>query len=94
MTVRVTAVPEMNLFEAEIDGSHVGQIEYVRKDDVIVYTHTEVDKAFEGRGIGGTLVRAALDAARVEGSKVIPRCSFVRSWIDLHPEYSDLLGER
>ncbi|MBG0827003.1 N-acetyltransferase [Planomonospora sp. ID67723] len=92
MTVEVTAVPEKNLFEAEVDGEHAGQIEFVRRDGVIVYTHTEVDGPFEGRGIGGLLVRTALDAARAEGVKVVPRCSFVKSWIDGHPEYADLVG--
>ncbi|GAA3443186.1 GNAT family N-acetyltransferase [Planomonospora venezuelensis] len=92
MTVRVTAVPEKNLFEAEVDGEHAGQIEYTRRDGAIVYTHTEVDGPFEGKGVGGALVRAALDAARAEGVKVVPRCSFVRTWIERHPDYADLLG--
>ncbi|GGS73438.1 N-acetyltransferase [Planobispora rosea] len=92
MTVKVTAVPEKNRFEAQLDGTRVGHIDYLRKDGVIIYTHTEVDRAFEGRGIGGELVREALDAARAEGAKVVPRCSFVRHWIDLNPGYADLVG--
>ncbi|GIH75285.1 GNAT family N-acetyltransferase [Planobispora longispora] len=93
MTVKVTEVPGKNRFEAELDGARVGHIEYVRRDGVIIYTHTEVNGAFEGRGIGGELVREALDAARAEGARVIPRCSFVRYWIDNNPGYADLVGE-
>nr|BFE85015.1 hypothetical protein GCM10020093_076160 [Planobispora longispora] len=50
MTVKVTEVPGKNRFEAELDGARVGHIEYVRRDGVIIYTHTEVNGAFEGRG--------------------------------------------
>ncbi|MFC4062926.1 GNAT family N-acetyltransferase [Planomonospora corallina] len=91
MNVSVGFVPEKGFFEATVDGEHAGQLELVRQGDVIVYTHTEVDPAFGGRGVGGALVRAALDAARAEGATVRPRCSFVKDWIDRHPTYADLV---
>ncbi|GAA3160228.1 GNAT family N-acetyltransferase [Planomonospora alba] len=91
MNVSVEFVPEKGFYEATVDGEHAGQLELVRRDGVIVYTHTEVDPAFEGRGVGGALVRAALDAARAEGAKVRPRCSFVKNWIDRHPTYAELV---
>jgi predicted GNAT family acetyltransferase len=91
MTVSIAFVPEKDLFEAKVDGEHAGQLEFTRRDGVIVYTHTEVDPAFEGRGVGGALARAALDAARAEGARVRPRCSFVKHWIDRHPTYAELV---
>jgi predicted GNAT family acetyltransferase len=29
---------------------------------------------------------------RAEGLKVVPRCDFVRHYIDTHPEFRDLLA--
>jgi predicted GNAT family acetyltransferase len=49
-----------------------------------------VDDAFEGHGVGSTLVREALDAVRGEGLRVVPQCPFVKEFIGRHPEYADL----
>ena len=83
---------ERNRFEA-VDESGVvaGFAAYRRSPKRIVFTHTVVDDAFEGRGVGSTLVRAALDAAREEGLTVVPRCPFVRAYIEKHPDYADLV---
>ncbi len=59
---------------------------------MITFTHTEVGDAFEGRGVGGQLARRALDDARARGLRVQPRCSFIRSWIDRHDDYQDLVA--
>jgi predicted GNAT family acetyltransferase len=53
--------------------------------------HTEVDDAYEGQGIGSTLAKSALDAARREERTVVPHCPFIKSYIDRHSEYADLL---
>lgn len=65
---------------------------YQREGDRIVFTHTQVPPAVEGRGVGGKLVRAALDSVRDQGLRVVPQCPFVRAWIDRHSEYRDLLA--
>jgi len=59
-----------------------------------VFTHTEIDDASEGRGLGSTLVRAALDDARRRGLSVRPDCPFVRAYVARHPDdYLDLVPE-
>ena len=78
-------------FEARVDGQPAGFSAYQLSDGVITFTHTEVDDAFEGQGVGSSLVRQALDAVRAEGGlRVRPWCPFVRDWIDHHPDYADL----
>jgi predicted GNAT family acetyltransferase len=62
---------------------------YVQQGDRLVFTHTEVPAADEGKGIGSRLVRAALDDARQRGFKIKPACSFVAAFIRRHPEYAD-----
>jgi uncharacterized protein len=82
--------PDESRFEA-VDESGVvaGFSAYRRFDDRVVFTHTEVDPAFEGHGVGSVLVRGALDAVRADGLRVVAQCPFVRSWIRKHPEYAD-----
>jgi predicted GNAT family acetyltransferase len=57
----------------------------------VVFTHTEVDDAFEGRGVGSVLVHEALEAVRAEGGHVVALCPFVREYVERHPEYAELL---
>ncbi|MEP7762489.1 GNAT family N-acetyltransferase [Sanguibacter sp. 25GB23B1] len=59
--------------------------------DTIVMVHTIVQPEHEGQGIGSALARAALDHAREKKMVVIPECSFVRAFVERHPEYQDLL---
>jgi hypothetical protein len=75
------------------DGADVAGFAVYRRDgDTTTFTHTEVEPAYEGHGVGSELVRAALDAERAAGHHVAPRCPFVRSWIDRHPDYADLVA--
>lgn len=61
---------------------------YRPQGDSLVFTHTEVPPADEGKGIGSRLVRAALDDARRRGFKIVPACSFVAAFVRRHPEYA------
>jgi uncharacterized protein len=87
--VTVSDDREKSRFEA-VDESGVvaGFAAYRREGDRVVFTHTEVDDAFEGRGVGSVLVRTALDAVREEGLRVVAECPFVRSYVERHPEYA------
>jgi hypothetical protein len=93
---RVVDAPERSRFEIDVDGRLAGFAAYRRDDpELIVFTHTEIDDAFGGRGLGTTLVRAALDAARDRGLAVRPDCPFVRAYVARHPdEYLALVPER
>ena len=72
-------------------GDDIAVAYYTLAPGVMTFTHTEVPAALGGRGIGSQLVRGALEAARAQGLKVVPRCSFVSAFIGRHPEFSDLL---
>jgi uncharacterized protein len=87
--VTVSDDREKSRFEA-VDESGVvaGFAAYRREGDRVVFTHTEVDDAFEGRGVGSVLVRTTLDAVREEGLRVVAECPFVRSYVERHPEYA------
>lgn len=77
-------------FEADVDGG-VARADYRMQGDVMGIVHTEVPMAAEGRGVAGQVVRAALDHARRHGLRVAPMCSYVRAYMQRHPETHDLL---
>ncbi len=79
-------------YEAYVDGELAGSAYYELDDKRIVFTHTEVDDRFEGKGVGSALARFALDDVRASvGRRVVPRCPFIKGWIERHPEYADLV---
>jgi predicted GNAT family acetyltransferase len=85
--------PELGRYEARSPEGLAGFTRYDQGGDgLFVFTHTEVLPAYEGQGVGGTLVRGALDDVRRRGGRVEARCTFVRSWLDRHPDYQDLVG--
>ncbi len=88
----VTRNDERGRFEATVDGELAGFAAYRLREGVIEFTHTEVDDAVEGEGVGSALVSGALDQVRVEGLGVIATCPFVRGYIERHQEYADLLA--
>ena len=88
----MTDAPDNSRYEIRAGDRMLGQAVYQRRGDQVVFTHTEVDSDEEHSGLGGTLVRAALDDVRSKGGTVVPMCSFVRGWIERHPEYRDLVA--
>lgn len=87
---QVVDAPERQRYEIVRDGTVLGFAAYQRTDELVVFTHTEIDPATEGQGLGGRLVRGALDDVRQQGLSVLPICPFVQEWIRRHPDYADL----
>lgn len=92
MTENVARRSAPNRFEISVDGRVAGFAEFVDRDGVRIFPHTEIDPEFGGQGLGGTVVRAALEATRAEGLSIVAQCSFVRHYVETHPEWSDLLA--
>jgi predicted GNAT family acetyltransferase len=87
-------------FEATL-GDELAFTEYVLHDGAMVLPHTVVPPAFEGRGVGSALAKAALGYARDRGLKVKPICPFIAGYIVKHadewrdivdPKYREKLG--
>jgi uncharacterized protein len=92
MDVQVIDVPERTRYEARVDGELAAFADYIPTGELLAFTHTEVLPAFEGRGVGSTLVRDALDDVRGRQRSVLAVCPFVSGWIARHREdYGDLL---
>ncbi|WDZ89091.1 GNAT family N-acetyltransferase [Nocardiopsis sp. HUAS JQ3] len=91
MTTDVVDVRDRKRYEIRVDGEVAGFAEYILTDDMVTFTHTEIDPAHEGQGLGGALVRGALDDVRPRKLAVLPLCPFVKGWIQRHPDYADLV---
>lgn len=96
-TLHIKHSPGQERYEAfflDEDGiptdERVGYVDYVSEVEQVVLTHTVVPERLAGRGIAGELVKYVLDDVRASGKKVVPVCSYVRHYIEGHPEYADL----
>ena len=89
--VQITHDADAARYEARVGSTTAGFAQYQLAKDLIVFTHTEVDPAYEGQGVGSALARAALDDVRGTGRKVLPLCPFIKGWIGGHREYVDLV---
>ncbi|MCP2013253.1 putative GNAT family acetyltransferase [Deinococcus sp. HSC-46F16] len=85
-----------NRYELREGDEVLGFAEYRPAGQALMFSHTEIDPAHEGKGLGSRLVRGALDDARAQGREVVPMCPFVASYIREHREYVDLVqpGQR
>ena len=91
--ITVTDNPAAGRLEVRLEGE-VAFAEYRRTAEGMVFPHTVVPPALEGRGIGGALVREGLRMAKAEGLLVIPKCSFFAGYIARHPEFEDQVHPR
>jgi predicted GNAT family acetyltransferase len=91
MSTSVERDAEQRRYEISVDGEPAGFTAWEQRDGAIAFTHTEVNPAFKGRGVGSQLVGEALDDVRGRGLAVLPFCPFVRSFIASHVDYLDLV---
>jgi NAD+ kinase len=84
---------EESRYEILLGGEVAGMLHYRRHGDLVELAHTEIDQAFEGRGLAGRLASAALADARARSTPVRVTCPFVQSYLQRHPEYADIVED-
>jgi len=87
----VTDDPAQSRYELRVEGELAGFLTYKPRGEQISLIHTEMEPAFQGRGLATHLARFSLDDARKRGLAVLPFCPYVNSWIRKHPDYADLV---
>jgi predicted GNAT family acetyltransferase len=80
-------------FELKAGGKLAARAEYNLLKGAMMFTHTEVDPQFEGRGFGSKLAKFALDDVRARGLHAIPVCQFIAGYLRKHAEYQDLVTD-
>ena len=88
--VAVVQNHEKHRFEATVEG-RMAVAEYNLIKDGVVFTHTEVPRELEGRGIATALILAGLGFARAEKRLVMPICPFFAAYMKKHAETHDLV---
>lgn len=73
-------------YELWVGDDRVGFSAYRREPGRVTFTHTVVDPAFEGHGYGSAIARAVVADAVERGDTIVPRCPFIRSWLEKHPD--------
>ena len=94
MSIEIVNVPAKHRYEASLDGVLAGFSAYQLRPgapEATIFTHTQVEPAYEGRGIGSALARGVLDDVRAHGGAVVPLCPFISAYIRGHAEYQDLV---
>jgi hypothetical protein len=91
--LQVTHNPAENRFETWIEGE-LSKLDYMEDKDAILMMHVGVHPGHRGQGVAGKLTETALDYAREKSLRVIPMCSYVRAYINRHPEYVGLMKQR
>lgn len=90
-TLTIKHNPGAQRFEAFVDGL-LCRSDYRMHGDTMMLVHTEVPPQLEGRGIASALVKAAFAHAAEVGWDVLPVCSYVRAWVQRHPEVEPQLA--
>ncbi|MEU6082611.1 GNAT family N-acetyltransferase [Streptomyces sp. NPDC047108] len=78
-------------YEVRVGPDLAGFAEYRARNGRIVFTHTEIAPAFQGRGLAGALAGAALDDVRDRGLTVTPLCPFIADHIRRNPRYAAIV---
>jgi hypothetical protein len=79
-------VPGRDRFELRDGDELLGWLDYRPAGTSVILAHTEVPDAHGGKGLGGTLVRGALERLAADGKTAIPLCPFAAAYVKRHPE--------
>ena len=90
--IHYSHVPRANRIVATTnEDQEVGVIEYTANQDYWDARHTWVDPEFRGYSIARKLVDTLADAARVEGVRILPTCSYAKHVMEKDAAFSDVL---
>jgi uncharacterized protein len=78
-------------FTIAVDGWQIGLIAFVDHDGQRIFHHTEVDDAFEGRGLASILVSGAPTATGDAGLRIVAVCPMVAGYLDKHHDFDDVV---
>ena len=86
-----TVSKEPDRFTITVDGTIAGFTEIEDQDGQRVFPHTEVDDAFQGRGLATILIGEALQQTRDAGLRIVPVCPMVEAYVKKHPEFDGVV---
>ncbi|MEJ1091386.1 GNAT family N-acetyltransferase [Microbacterium istanbulense] len=82
--ITVTRNDEASRYEIHYDGVLAGFAEYKLRPGEILFVHTEVDPAFQGKGLATRLAHDALTDAVAHDETIVPYCPFIAQYLETH----------
>lgn len=78
-------------FEITFPDGEIAHLDYRWLKGAMVLMHTVVPTTQRGKGVANILAKYVLEDVRARNLKVIVYCPFVTTYMEKHPEYSDLI---
>lgn len=91
MSISISHNPSENRFEYRTNDD-VAICEYTMVGDVWHFHHTVVPESMRGQGVAARLVEAALNHVETQDGKIVPKCSYVASYIKKNPDFAHLVA--
>jgi hypothetical protein len=88
--LQVVRNDELSRYEGRLAGQLTSVVDFRRRGEVVVVTHTGTEPQWRGRGLAGEITRLALADIRSQGLRVQPVCPYTAAYLDSHPEVADL----
>jgi uncharacterized protein len=83
---RVELNAERSRYELFVGDELAGFAQFHESGNRAVFTHSEIDDAFAGQGLGKVLASGALDDAVARDKVIVPICSFIAAYLRKNPE--------
>lgn len=83
----IVNVAERHQYELRDGDLTIGFAKYREQPGRITFTHTVVDGAYEGRGLGSRIARHVLDEAVANDLRIVPVCPFIAAYPRRHHDY-------
>lgn len=77
----VTRNAETSRYEIRVGDVLAGFAEYKERPGEILFVHTELDPAFQGRGLAPVLAGQALADAVGSGATIVPYCPYIARYV-------------
>jgi predicted GNAT family acetyltransferase len=88
---QTTVTKESDRFTISVGGKPAGFTKIIDRDGRRIFPHTEVDDAFQGRGLATILIGEALQQTRDAGLQIVAKCEMVAAYVKKHPEFNDVV---
>jgi broad specificity phosphatase PhoE/predicted GNAT family acetyltransferase len=78
-------------FMIAVDGQKSGVATFEERGNRRVFVHTEVDDAFQGRGLATILVDEAIKSTKADGLRIVAVCPMFAAFLHKHEEFDDIV---
>jgi predicted GNAT family acetyltransferase len=92
MDIQIIESESKGMSLAKENDNQVGSMTYsIAGPELIIIDHTEVDPAYNGKGVGKQMLYKIVEMARQKNIKIIPLCPFAASMFRKLEEIRDVL---